>query len=232
MSLEQNQANAEVKENANIEDAQTVQPTENQELEANTAEQVAVEAAEQPSSEPQQSLEAELNAQQLTEKLSEVEKALARAQKTVDDQKDSVVRAKAEVENMRRRTSQDVEKAHKFALEKFATALLPIVDNLERAIQFADKENEATKGIVEGVELTHQSFIDTMNKFNLQVVDPQGEAFNPELHQAMSMVENAELKPNTITGVMQKGYVLNGRLLRPAMVMVSKAPSESIDTTV
>ena len=142
-----------------------------------------------------------------------------------------MVRAKAEVENMRRRAAQDVEKAHKFALEKFASSLLPVIDNLERAIQFADKENEAVKSVVEGVELTHQSFISTVEKFDMEVVDPEGEAFNPDRHQAMSMVENAELKPNTVTAVMQKGYVLNGRLLRPAMVMVSKAPSESIDTT-
>ena len=212
MSQEQNQANPEATENANVEDAQTVETAE---------EQVEVEA----------SAEQEGNNEQAEMRIAELEKALAKAEKTVDDQKDSVVRAKAEVENMRRRAAQDVEKAHKFALEKFASSLLPVIDNLERAIQFADKENEAVKSVVEGVELTHQSFISTVEKFDMEVVDPEGEAFNPDRHQAMSMVENAELKPNTVTAVMQKGYVLNGRLLRPAMVMVSKAPSESIDTT-
>jgi molecular chaperone GrpE len=211
MSQEQNQATPEATENANVEDAQTVETAE---------EQVEASAEHEASNEQDQAA-----------RIAELEKALAKAEKTVDDQKDSVVRAKAEVENMRRRAAQDVEKAHKFALEKFASSLLPVIDNLERAIQFADKENEAVKSVVEGVELTHQSFISTVEKFDMEVVDPEGEAFNPDRHQAMSMVENAELKPNTVTAVMQKGYVLNGRLLRPAMVMVSKAPSESIDTT-
>lgn len=209
MSQEQNQANPEATENANVEDAQTVEASQ----------EPAVEATEDEA----------VNA---TARIEELEKALAKAEKTVDDQKDSVVRAKAEVENMRRRAAQDVEKAHKFALEKFAADLLPVIDNLERAIQFSDKENEAVKPVVEGVELTHQSFISTVEKFGMEVVDPQGEAFNPDRHQAMSMVEDPELKPNTVTAVMQKGYVLNGRLLRPAMVMVSKAPTESVDTTV
>lgn len=173
----------------------------------------------------------EATAQDQSARIAELEKALAKAENTVDDQKDSVIRAKAEVENMRRRAAQDIEKAHKFALEKFASELLPVIDNLERAIQFSDKENEAVKAVVEGVELTHSSFIASIAKFGMEVVDPQGEAFDPERHQAMSIQENAELKPNTVTAVMQKGYVLNGRLLRPAMVMVSKAPSESIDTT-
>lgn len=164
-------------------------------------------------------------------RIAELERALAVAQAKVDGQKDSVVRAKAEVENIRRRAAQDVEKAHKYALEKFASELLPVLDNLERAITFSDKENEAIKAIIDGVELTYQSFISGVQKFGMEVVDPQGEAFNPELHQAMSMQENAELKPNSVIAVMQKGYVLNGRLLRPAMVMVSKAPSESINTT-
>ncbi len=170
--------------------------------------------------------EAKLNA-----RIAELEKALAKAEQTVEDQKDSVIRAKAEVENMRRRATQDVEKAHKFALEKFASELLPIIDNLERAIQFADTEIEAVKPVVEGVELTHTTFISSIGKFGMEVVDPQGQQFDPERHQAMSIQESADHDPNTVTAVMQKGYVLNGRLLRPAMVMVSKAPSESIDTT-
>jgi molecular chaperone GrpE len=165
------------------------------------------------------------------QRIDELEKALKKSEAKVEEQKDSVIRAKAEVENMRRRSAQDVEKAHKFALEKFASELLPVLDNLERAIQFSDKKNEAVKTVVEGVELTYQSFISSVEKFGMEVVDPQDEAFNPDRHQAMSMQENAELKPNTVTAVMQKGYVLNGRLLRPAMVMVSKAPSEPIDIT-
>lgn len=170
------------------------------------------------------------NAAEAEKKIKELEAALAKANATVDSQKDSVVRAKAEVDNIRRRAAADVDKANKFALEKFASELLPIIDNLERAVTFADKENEATKPILEGIELTHQSFISTVTKFGMTVVDPQGETFNPDLHQAMSIQENAELPPNSVMAVMQKGYSLNGRLIRPAMVMVTKAPSEGVDT--
>lgn len=148
---------------------------------------------------------------------------LEAAKQTIADQKDSVVRAAADVENMRRRAAQDVEKAHKFALEKFANELLPVIDNLERAIEFADKENDAIKPVIEGVEMTAKSFADAVAKFGVEVVNPQGETFNPEFHQAMSIQPSADVEPNTVIAVMQKGYLLNGRLLRPAMVMVSKA---------
>jgi len=100
---------------------------------------------------------------------------------------------------------------------------------LERAIQVADPANEAIKGVVEGVELTLKSFVNTIEKFGLKVIDPQGQPFNPEQHQAMGMQENAELPPNTVMAVMQKGYEINGRLLRPAMVMVTRAPDSGID---
>ena len=124
----------------------------------------------------------------------------------------------------------EVEKARKFALERFAGELLPVVDNLERAIELTDGENEAVKPLLEGVEMTHKSFLSTIEKFGLSLIDPQGETFNPDLHQAMSMQESADLAPNTVMAVMQKGYQINGRLLRPAMVMVSRAPSGGVDT--
>jgi molecular chaperone GrpE len=123
-----------------------------------------------------------------------------------------------------------VDKARKFALEKFAGELLPVIDNLERAIQSADADSELIKPLLNGVDLTHKSFISIVEKFGMQVVDPQGEQFNPEHHQAMSMQESVDVPANTVLAVMQKGYVLNGRLLRPAMVMVSRAPSEGVDT--
>ncbi|CAM3651023.1 MULTISPECIES: nucleotide exchange factor GrpE [Pseudoalteromonas] len=145
------------------------------------------------------------------------------AKKTIDSQKDSVVRAAADVENMRRRAAQDVEKAHKFALEKFANELLPVIDNLERAIEFSDKENETLKPLLEGIDMTVKSFNDAVAKFGVEIVNPQGEQFNPEFHQAMSIQPSNDVTPNTVLAVMQKGYTLNGRLLRPAMVMVSKA---------
>lgn len=161
----------------------------------------------------------------------EVESKLSAAEAKLEAQKESVLRAKADSENARRRAEQEVDKARKFALEKFAGELLNVVDNLERATLAADAENEAVKSLLEGVELTHKSFISTFEKFGLETLDPQGEAFDPERHQAMSMQESAEVAPNTVLAVMQKGYLLNGRLLRPAMVMVSRGASEnSVDT--
>jgi len=136
---------------------------------------------------------------------------------------DSVLRAQADAQNTKRRAEQDVEKARKFALERFAGDLLPVVDNLERALESAAGDNEAVKSIAEGVELTRKGLLDAMKKYNIEAVDPAGEPFDPQLHQAMSMVENPDVEPNTVIAVMQKGYTLNGRLIRPAMVMVSKA---------
>ncbi|EGR0010287.1 nucleotide exchange factor GrpE [Vibrio cholerae] len=155
-------------------------------------------------------------------KIAQLEAALLVSEERVKEQQDSVLRARAEVENMRRRSEQEVDKARKFALSRFAEELLPVIDNLERAIQAADGEFEAIKPLLEGVELTHKTFVDTIAKFGLKEINPHGEAFNPEFHQAMSIQESAEHEPNTVMFVMQKGYELNGRVLRPAMVMVSK----------
>ena len=141
-----------------------------------------------------------------------------------------MLRARAEMENARRRAEAEVDKARKFALERFAGELLDVIDNLERAVMVADTENEAIKPMLEGVEMTLKSFVSTIEKFGMTPIDPQGEAFNPELHQAMSMQESADFAPNTVMAVMQKGYELNGRLLRPAMVMVSRAPDGGVDT--
>ncbi|PKI18087.1 nucleotide exchange factor GrpE [Colwellia sp. 12G3] len=164
------------------------------------------------------------------EKINELELALVAAQSTVVDQKDSVIRAKAEVDNIRRRAAQDVEKARKFALEKFAGEMLTSLDNLERALQNIDKDDESNQSIIEGVELTLQGLIASLEKFGVKSIDPQDQPFNPELHQAMSMQEVPDVAPNTVIAVMQKGYELNGRLIRPAMVMVSKA-APSVDAT-
>jgi len=164
------------------------------------------------------------------ERINELELALVAAQATVADQKDSVIRAKAEVDNVRRRAAQDVEKARKFALEKFAGEMLTTVDNLERALQSIDKDDESNKSIIEGIELTYQGLLASLEKFSIKAVDPQDQPFNPELHQAMSMQEVEGVAPNTVIAVMQKGYELNGRLIRPAMVMVSKA-APSVDTS-
>ncbi|NQY64548.1 MAG: nucleotide exchange factor GrpE [Alteromonadaceae bacterium] len=214
----------------------TTQSTENNNVEGVSPEEMSPEAvaAEEIVKQAEEQVEAQLEtaAESISEeqqKINELELALAASQSTVADQKDSVIRAKAEVDNVRRRSAQDVEKARKFALEKFAAELLPVVDNMERAIASIDAEDEAQKSIAEGVELTLQSFLSAIDKFGVKAVDPQDQPFNPELHQAMSMQEVEGVAPNTVIAVMQKGYELNGRLIRPAMVMVSKAAA--VDTT-
>ncbi|HAT8501424.1 TPA: nucleotide exchange factor GrpE [Vibrio vulnificus] len=155
-------------------------------------------------------------------KIAELEAALLASEAHVKEQQDSVLRAKAEVENMRRRTEQEIDKARKYALNRFAEELLPVIDNLERAIQAADAESEAVKPLLEGVELTHKTFVDVVSKFGLKEINPEGQPFNPEWHQAMSIQESPDHESNTVMFVMQKGYELNGRVIRPAMVMVAK----------
>jgi len=189
----------------------------------NAPEQEAVEPVEQVEVEQEQAQEEVQTELSPEEEIAGLYAELEAAKQTIADQKDSVVRAAADVENVRRRAAQDVEKAHKFALEKFANELLPVIDNLERAIEFSDKENETLKPVLEGVEMTLKSFEDAVAKFGVETVNPQGETFNPDFHQAMSIQPSNDVSPNTVLAVMQKGYTLNGRLLRPAMVMVSKA---------
>ena len=151
--------------------------------------------------------------------------ALEAAQQEIADLKDQMLRLQADSQNIRRRAELDVEKAHKFGLEKFASEMINVVDNLERGLAAAPEE-EATKAIRDGMEMTLSGLISALERFQVIGVNPEGESFNPELHQAMSMVENAEVAPNTVLAVMQKGYTLHGRLLRPAMVMVSKGASK------
>ncbi len=151
-----------------------------------------------------------------------LEEVIAQLHEEVTAAKDAALRAQADAQNVKRRAEQDVEKARKFALERFCSELLPVADNLERALEAAAGNEEVVKPIAEGIELTLKSFQGAMKKFNIESVDPQGEPFDPQLHQAMTMVENNEVEPNTVIAVMQKGYTLNGRLVRPAMVMVSK----------
>lgn len=167
----------------------------------------------------------------LLQRIGELETAVAAAENEAQTRKDAALRAAAEAENVRRRAAQDVQKARDFALEKFATELLPVVDNLERALQAVDPENESTASLVEGIQMTHKSFTATLEKFGVEIVDPQGQPFNPEHHEAMGMQESEDHPANTVIVVMQKGYLLNGRLLRPAMVMVSRAPSSGVNTT-
>lgn len=142
-------------------------------------------------------------------------------EQAVGEAKDQALRAAAEVQNVRRRAEQDVDKARKFALEKFVRELLPVVDSLEKALDaMGDDASEVHR---EGVSMTLKLQLDTLGKFGVEAVEPHGEPFDPQYHEAMAMVPNPELEPNTVMDVMQKGYLLNGRLVRPAMVVVSQA---------
>lgn len=145
--------------------------------------------------------------------------------------KDQTLRTAAEAQNVRRRAEKDVENAHKFALEKFAAALLPVADNLERSLEAADRGNEALKPLIEGIELTNKTLLDTLKRFQVEQIDPLGAPFDPQLHEAVSMVDNPAAEPNTVLHVMQKGYTLNARLLRAAMVVVAKGAAKRIDET-
>ena len=138
--------------------------------------------------------------------------------------KDQALRAVAELQNAQRRARMDVEKAHKFALEKFVNDLLPVADNLERAITASEQDNAELAAVVEGVELTLKTLVDALKKHGVEPVDPAGEPFDPESSQAMTMVPNPDVEPNTVIDVFQKGYRLSGRLVRPAMVVVAKSP--------
>ncbi|MBL0608738.1 nucleotide exchange factor GrpE [Aeromonas jandaei] len=186
-------------------------------------EEQKVEAMEQVEAQPVEptDVDSEVTAEQA--RIAELEEQLETAIQKAAEERERALRTAAEMENLRRRTELDVEKAHKFALEKFAAELLPVLDNLERAIELADKENDALKPMVEGVELTLKSMQSGVAKFGLVALDPTNQPFDPNAHQAMSMVPSADVVPNTVIAVMQKGYELNGRVIRPAMVMVSKA---------
>ncbi len=198
-------------------------PEQQAEVQANEAEQVDAQAA------TQEAVAGEVVSPEQA-KIEELEQKLAAAEAKVAEQKDSVIRAAAEVENIRRRTAQDVEKAHKFALDKFAAELLPVIDNMELALSHADHENEELKPMIEGVELTLKAMLNSVEKFGVVAIDPKDAPFDPEKHQAMSMQEIPGVPANTVIAVMQKGYELNGRVIRPAMVMVSKAAAGSVDT--
>lgn len=162
------------------------------------------------------------------ESVIELDETLIKVQEELASLKEQNLRIQADMQNVRRRAELDVEKAHKFGVEKFANEMLNVVDNLERGLAAAPEE-EATKAIREGMQMTLDSMVAALERFKVEIVNPEGEAFNAEFHQAMSMVENAEVPSGTVLAVMQKGYTLHGRLLRPAMVMVSKG-APSVDT--
>lgn len=140
----------------------------------------------------------------------------------VAEAKDQALRAAAEAQNVKRRAEQDVEKAHKFALEKFAKELIPVVESLEKAIETVGDNDE--NAMLEGIKLTYKQLMDALARFQVVEINPVGEPFDPNFHEAISMVPNPDAEPNSVMDVFQKGYTLHGRVLRPAMVVVAKAP--------
>ena len=156
-------------------------------------------------------------------RVQELEEQLkAQVEETSKKEQDLLLRTRAEIDNMRRRSEQDIEKAHKFALEKFSKDILNTIDNLERALATpANKEDENIKALFDGVDLTLKELLSTVSRFGVEPVGSVGDTFNPDLHQAISMQPAEGFTTNQITTVLQKGYTLNGRVIRPAMVMVA-----------
>ena len=156
-------------------------------------------------------------------RVQELEEQLkAQVEETAKKEQDLLLRTRAEIDNIRRRTEQDIEKAHKFALEKFSKDILNTIDNLERALAPpANTEDESVKALFDGVQLTLKELLSTVARFGVEPIGAVGELFNPDLHQAISMQPAEGVESNHITSVLQKGYILNGRVIRPAMVMVA-----------
>lgn len=186
-----------------------------------------------PEVEKEEAVVEETQQTESSQELDPLEEAIARVQEleeqlktqieeAANKEQDILLRSRAEIENLRRRTEQDVEKAHKFALEKFSKDILNTIDNLERALATpANKEDESVKALFDGVELTLKELVSTVGRFGVEAVGVVGEAFNPDLHQAISMQPAEGFETNQISVVLQKGYTLNGRVIRPAMVMVA-----------
>lgn len=184
-------------------------------------EEVTNETDAQPnetqSADPEQDLVAELEA----------------AREEANQYREQFMRSEAEMANLRRRVEKDIESAHKFGQEKLVKEVVTVADNLERTLAAIETDSAEIQPLKEGVEMTLKGLLDTFAKFSIKPINPEGEPFDPQLHQAMSMVENPDVEPNTVVAVMQKGYTLHERLLRPAMVVVSKGggSGSNIDET-
>lgn len=152
----------------------------------------------------------------------ELEEQLTSAEFKARENWDKLVRANAEFKNAEQRFQRDLQNAEKFSVEKLLNQLLPVVDSLERALEPENQPGESGRLLVEGVQLTLKLFLDVLHKYGVKQVDPTGEPFNPSFHEAMSMIPSPEHKPNTIVKTLQKGYLLHERLIRPALVLVSK----------
>lgn len=183
----------------------------------NTVENPAVEAVVSPETELLETTSAE-------ETIAQLQQELEQANNKAQENWDKALRVQAEMENLKRRTQKDLDDTRKYAVERFAKELITVVDSLELGLQAISGDSEEVKKFREGSELTLKQFESAFAKANIETVNPLGQPFNPEHHQAMAMQPSAEVAPNSVLTVFQKGYLLNGRLLRPAMVIVAKAP--------
>ncbi|NCX93807.1 MAG: nucleotide exchange factor GrpE [Gammaproteobacteria bacterium] len=172
------------------------------------------------SSEPQSKNDGDSASEAITKKFEELRQQLEMAKTKADENFEKALRSAAELENYRRQADREIEKAHKFALEKFAKGLLPVLDSMEQALEVKSTTDDSL-AMREGMELTLKLFLDTLTRFGLEQLNPVGQAFNAEFHEAISMVPAPESAPNTVIQVFQKGYLLNGRLVRPARVIVA-----------
>lgn len=163
------------------------------------------------------------------EEFEALQAALEAAEAKAQDNWDKVLRATAEAENARRRADREVAAAHKYGVERFAKELLGVRDSLELGLKSAESPDASAESLKEGMSLTLKQLVSAMDKMSITQIDPVGQPFNPDHHEAVTMLENGDVAPNTVIEVMQKGYLLSDRLLRPAMVVVAKAPAKPAD---
>jgi len=165
----------------------------------------------------------EVNTEAKTETGEEdIAQQLLEAQATIKDYWDQIIRLKAEMENSAKRARRDIENAHKFAVRNFAESLLPVLDSMELGQLAAESDKANLSSIIEGSQMTMSLFVQALEKHGLRQIDPVGESFDPDQHQAISMIDDENVESNTVISVMQKGFLLNDRLVRPAMVVVAK----------
>lgn len=195
---------------------------ENTEVQANAETPASADAAPETEAPAAELAEHEPSVEELRAKLAE-------AEQKAQENWDKAVRTVAEMDNLRKRTQRDLESAHKFALENFAKALLPVMDSIVLGLQAASGDSPEVQKFREGNELTLKEFEKAFAKFNIETINPLGQPFNAEQHQAMMVQEIEGAAPNTVVNVFQQGYMLNGRLLRPAMVVVAKAPQQPVN---
>lgn len=163
--------------------------------------------------------------------LTELKNAIETANTAAAKNWDLYLRERADLENARKRHQRDKEEALRFANDRLLKEMIPVLDNLERAVDHADQDNDDNQGLLEGVNMTINQFRKALEDFGVKSINAIGAAFDPNLHQAMGQVESVEQAPNTVVTEFQKGYLLHDRLLRPSMVMVAKAPTdEAIDS--